>query len=99
MYRFQKDTVQEERFLKFALSAYVKVYQYEDEVSDARLMFMLGELNRRLKRYEEAVKWFSRVVHDKRIVDAAMIGASREMWQQTIEEMNYDKANKTIQAD
>lgn len=94
MYRYKKDKEQEARFLSFALDAYVNVYEYESEqLNDARLMYMIGELNRRLKRYSEAVKWFSRVVNDKSIVDAAMIGASREMWQKTIEQMNEEKSD------
>ena len=47
-----------------------------------KLMFLIGELYRRLGEAKTAVKWFSRVVNDKKIVDAAMIRASRDMWQQ-----------------
>jgi uncharacterized protein len=51
------------------------------------LMFLIGELNKRLERYHEAVRWFSRVVNDKRIMDGAMIRASREQWHALREEM------------
>ena len=47
----------------------------------------LGELHRRLGQYHEAVRWFGRVINDKKIVDASMIRASREMWQMIREDM------------
>jgi hypothetical protein len=44
-------------------------------------MFLIGDLNKRLGEYNEAVRWFGRVIHDKKILDTAMIRASREAWQ------------------
>jgi hypothetical protein len=43
-------------------------------------MYLIGELNRRIGDFTTAVRWFSRVINDQRIVDAAMIRASREQW-------------------
>ncbi|MCL6458555.1 MAG: DUF2225 domain-containing protein, partial [Gorillibacterium sp.] len=72
LFREKGDTVQEIRFLDNALSSYVKVYELEGAaVNGARLMYLIGELNRRLGRYQDAVKWFSRVVNDKKIMDSA----------------------------
>jgi uncharacterized protein (DUF2225 family) len=88
LYRYEGKTEQESRFLQFALDAYVRVYETENvPVSHARLMYLIGELNRRLNNFHEAVRWFGRVIHDKNIVDAAMIRASREQWQLLREEM------------
>ncbi|MNP78330.1 hypothetical protein D3C76_1759170 [compost metagenome] len=55
--------------------------------SDARLMYLIGELHRRTGNNNDAVKWFSRVINDKRIMDAAMIRACREQWALLREEM------------
>ncbi|MFC5648334.1 DUF2225 domain-containing protein [Paenibacillus solisilvae] len=83
LYRYTSNQQQEHRFLGFALDAYICVYETEgDSLNNAKLMFLIGELNRRLGDAKTAVRWFSRVVNDKKIVDAAMIRASREMWQQ-----------------
>lgn len=83
LYRYQNDTEQEKRFLTFALQSYIKVFEYEEaSLSNARLMFIIGELNRRTDNDREAVKWFARIVNDKKIMDAAMIQAAREQWQQ-----------------
>lgn len=92
LYREQGDAEQEKKFLEFALDAYIKVYENEQaDVSNAVLMYMMGELSRRLKKYPEAIKWFSRVINDKRIIDAAMIKASREQWAATREDMLADQ--------
>jgi uncharacterized protein (DUF2225 family) len=88
LYRYEDKKEQENRFLKFALDAYVRVYETErDSLSNARLMFLIGDLNRRLGDFHEAVRWFGRVINDKKIVDAAMIRASREQWQNIREDM------------
>jgi uncharacterized protein (DUF2225 family) len=88
LYRYEGKKEQEERFLKFAMDAYVRVYETErDSISNARLMFLIGELHKRLGLFHEAVRWFGRVIHDKKIVDAAMIRASREQWQNIREVM------------
>jgi uncharacterized protein len=88
LYRYQGNQEQENRFLKFALGAYVRVFETEREsLSNARLMFLIGDLNRRLGQYHDAVKWFGRVINDRKIEDAAMIRASREQWQNIREEM------------
>lgn len=87
LYRYEKDEVEEQRFLRFALEAYIRVYESEEgSVNNARLMFLIGELNRRLGEDNEAVRWFSRVINDKSIMDAAMIQASRAQWQLLREE-------------
>jgi len=44
-----------------------------------------------LKKYSEAVKWFTRVINDKRIMDAAMIKSCREQWAITREDMLADQ--------
>lgn len=88
LYRYEGMLEQENRFLGFALDAYVRVYETEtDSLSNARLMFLIGDLNRRLGNYNDAVRWFGRVIQDKKIVDAAMIRASREQWQNIRAEM------------
>ncbi|TDF98626.1 DUF2225 domain-containing protein [Paenibacillus piri] len=88
LYRYRGEVEQEQRFLQFALDEYTNVFETEaGELNNARLMYLMGELNRRLKNYKEAVKWFGRVINDKRIMDAAMIRASREQWVTTREDM------------
>ncbi|MDF2720390.1 MAG: hypothetical protein K0Q59_65 [Paenibacillus sp.] len=88
LYRYKDNKEQEKRFMEFALDAYIKVFETEaDEVNNARLMYLIGELHRRLTNYHKAVLWFGRVINDKKILDSAMIRACREQWVQTREDM------------
>jgi len=88
LYRYEGLKEQEDRFLRFAMDAYVRVYETErDSLSNARLLYLIGELNKRLVNYNEAVRWFGRVIHDKKITDGSMIRAAREQWQLIREEM------------
>lgn len=88
LYRYVDNREQEQRFMRFALDAYIRVFEVEGvNLNNARLMYLIGELNRRLGHYHDAVKWFSRVINDKQIMDAGMIRASREQWMQLREDM------------
>ncbi|MCR8645323.1 DUF2225 domain-containing protein [Paenibacillus sp. N1-5-1-14] len=88
LHRYQGNKEEELRFLQYALDAYISVYETEGtEINNARLMYLMGEIHRRLGQYVDAVKWFSRVINDKRIMDSAMIAKSREQWVVTREDM------------
>lgn len=88
LYREKQDIELEKKFLKFALEAYIEVYESEGgSLNNAKLMYLIGELNRRLGDFNNAVKWFAKVVNDKSIMDSAMIKASRDQWTTTREDM------------
>lgn len=91
MYRYKGDTAQEQRFLRYSLDMYVKVFE-NDGIggNDARLMYLIGELYRRIGEFGNAVKWFSRLINDQKITDAAMIRAAREQWAILREQMQGD---------
>ncbi|MED4603809.1 DUF2225 domain-containing protein [Paenibacillus validus] len=92
LYRHQGNEEQEKRFLQYALEEYIRTFETEaSEMNNARLMYLIGELHRRLKNFNQAVKWFARVVNDKQIMDAGMIRACREQWQAVREEMQEQK--------
>lgn len=88
MYRYKGETEQEQRFLRYSLEEYIKVFENDGMGgNDARLMFLIGELNRRIGEYSNAVRWFSRLVNDQKITDAVMIRAAREQWSLLREQM------------
>ncbi|WP_028612172.1 DUF2225 domain-containing protein [Paenibacillus harenae] len=96
LYRYESNQNEEKRFLRFALQAYIRVYEAEGvELNNAKLMYLMGELNRRIGELNEAVRWFSRIVNDKKIMDAAMIRASREQWQFIREEMEAGRSGSS----
>lgn len=86
IYRYMKNVDEEMRFLQYALDQYIIVYEHEEgSEKNARLMYLIGELHNRLGNYSDAVKWFSRVVNDKSIMDSGMIRACREQWKSIAE--------------
>jgi uncharacterized protein (DUF2225 family) len=98
LYRFKGDWEQEKRFLEFALDAYVSVFETEgSSLNNAKLIYLLGELNRRLRNYNEAVKWFGRIINDRSIMDSGMIKASREQWTVTREDMRLAKLELPVE--
>ncbi|MFB5763766.1 DUF2225 domain-containing protein [Paenibacillus medicaginis] len=81
LYRYEAMETEELRFLTFSLESYIKVYELEGVGgNNAKLLYLIGELHRRTGNFHEAVRWFSRVINDKSVTDAAMIRASREQW-------------------
>lgn len=99
LYRYQGNEDQEKRFLGYSLESYVRVFELEGVgANDARLLYLIGEIHRRLGQFQEAVQWFSRVVQDDKIMDAAMIRASREQWKLISEQIREQK-NKALKAE
>ncbi len=78
------EKVKEQEFLNLALEAYLEAYNYErvpaNRMSLGDLVYLIGELNRRTERYEEAVIWFSKVA-EMQDVRPGTIRLAREMWQ------------------
>jgi len=92
LYRYLEDEEQEKRFLEYALNEYVRVYETEkNPVDNAKLLYLIGELNRRLKRYHEAVRYFTRVINDRSIMDSGIISLCREQWAVTRQDMEAEK--------
>jgi len=94
LYRYMEQEQDEQRFLQFALDKYIVVYENEENSEkNAKLLYIIGELNKRTGQFNEAVKWFSRVVNDKSIMDAGMIRASREQWKDIGEILAQQRAS------
>lgn len=93
-YRYKNMEAQEKRFLQFTLDSYLSFYQGESTVSvnEGRMMYMIGEIYRRLGDFHNAVRWFSRVVNDRSVTDVGIIRRSREQWQNAKAEL--DEFNK-----
>jgi hypothetical protein len=84
LYRFSQDEQEERRFLQAALDEYVAAYerQTDNNVNEMNLLYIIGELYRRLGNAAQAVQWFSRVVnHKDRENNPLLISMAREGWQ------------------
>ncbi len=95
LYRMQHIHDQEQRFLKEALKHYKLSYEQADylltKMTDLRLLYMIGELARRIGHEEDAVKYFSRVIqHPHKELEKKTVEMAREQW--------YKIRNKTDEA-
>lgn len=86
MYRYMEDEKSEKMFLKSAVGHYEKAFSKEsfpiDKLDEATLMYLLGEMNRRLGETEQATTWFSKFIslpaHMKK---PGLSDKAREQWQ------------------
>jgi uncharacterized protein (DUF2225 family) len=65
LFRLKKDE-KENEFLQFALNCYSETYEKEsfpaDKLDEYTCMYMIAELSRRLGKYDDAIKWFSKIM-------------------------------------
>ena len=85
IYRSLHNDIQEKRFMKMARDHYMESYSTEDyrstQMSDARVMYMIAELSRRLEDYQTATRFFSRVIESQRTGgEATLIDMAKEQW-------------------
>lgn len=86
LYRSLKNTGQEMRFLKIARDHYMESFSNGDysstQMSDVRIMYMVAELSRRLEDYENATRFFSRVIENQRVGgDTKLVDMAKEQWE------------------
>ncbi|MHB8072985.1 DUF2225 domain-containing protein [Desulfosporosinus fructosivorans] len=98
LYRSENNSEQEQRFMGMALKAYEESYVLSDfsgtSMSEVRVLFMIGELSRRLGQFQKSVSYFSKVIQHKNAKDEQkIVNMAREQWRVTMEE----KRQGTIQ--
>lgn len=95
----------ETKLLKEALNYYLEAFSsgyHASNMNELQLIYLIGELNRRLGNFKEAVNWFNRVIMHKNIKSfPAIEKMAREQWSLTREEMKEKdyKPYDTIPAD
>lgn len=87
LHRSQNEPEQESRFLKLALREYVESYSTGDykgtQVSEERLMYLIGELSRRTDNHQDAVRFFSKVIEkQKQSLEPKIIQMAKDRWQE-----------------
>lgn len=95
LYR-DKGSVDENRYLSLAKVYYEKAYneEYLDENPDneIQILFSLGEINRRLACFDEAVKWFAKTLDHKDIKKKRHIEIkARDQWSEAKREYSLLK--------
>ncbi|MEK4130986.1 DUF2225 domain-containing protein [Solibacillus sp. FSL W8-0474] len=91
LYRSLKNTGQEQRFLKMARDFYMESFSTEDfsgtQMSTVRIMYMIAELSRRINDYQNATRFFSRVIESQRVGgEAKLVEMAKEQWELVREE-------------
>ncbi len=86
LYRYKGDEEEESKFMGFALKHYTDAFEKEkfpvDKLDECTCMYIIGELCFRLGRYDEAVKWFSRIIGSEEARHKpALIEAARDQYQ------------------
>ncbi|WP_227937919.1 DUF2225 domain-containing protein [Alkalihalobacillus deserti] len=85
IYRSIEDYNQERRFLLAAYLDYEVSYERGDyigtKMTELRLLYLLGELARRIEKREKAGLYFTRVIqHKKRATETKIVEMAREQW-------------------
>jgi len=101
LYRSLQNDEQEQRFLNLATKAYLDSYLNDDyrgtQVSDIKILYLIGELSRRSNQTEQAVKFFSKVIEQQsRAVETAIVDMARERWYEIRETQKVDKQVQEI---
>lgn len=86
LYRSLHKPDQEMRFLSVARDHYLESFSTDDyattQMSSMRVMYLIAELSLRLKDYENATRYFSRVIENQRTGgEAQLVEMAKEQWQ------------------
>ncbi len=85
LYRYLENDLQEQRFLKNALHEYMESYSTQDyqgtQVSEIRVLYLLGELSIRTGNIKEASLHFSKVIEKQRkTTETKIVEMAKERW-------------------
>lgn len=85
LYRILEEEEQEKRFIRLSLESYKNSYVETDfigtQMTEMRLLYLIGELSRQSGERDEAVKYFSKVInHKNRSVETKLVEMAREQW-------------------
>jgi uncharacterized protein len=91
LFRSIKEIEQEQRFMKLAVNEYLESYTSDDfkgtQMSEVKLLYLIGELSRRTGDLNQAVKYFSKVIEkQKQSLEPRIIEMARERWHEIRQE-------------
>ncbi|OPJ55792.1 DUF2225 domain-containing protein [Alkalithermobacter paradoxus] len=93
LYRYKNDKDMEDKFLKHALECFEYSFSKESyEMESYVLAYLIGEINRRLHNYKEAINWFGIALKDPGIKRNRQIeNLTRDQWRLASEEYKSNK--------
>ncbi|AWX55115.1 MULTISPECIES: DUF2225 domain-containing protein [Brevibacillus] len=103
LYRFQKNVVEEMRFIDMAVEEYEQSYIHSDytrgdkEMTEVRLLYLIGELYRRLEKFDLAIKYFGKALAFRNhTIESGIIRMAQDQWQLAREEYKEKKNEQKI---
>lgn len=93
-----ENTAEEMRFLELAVSEFELSFIHTDFdseiIPEIHILYLIGEINHKLGKYDEAVKYFSAVIeHSDKSRYVKFVNLAREQWKITVEEYRKRKNN------
>ncbi|TXC91207.1 DUF2225 domain-containing protein [Metabacillus litoralis] len=92
LYRTEEINIAEEqRFIRLALEEYLKSYMNSDysetHLSEVKLLYIIGELSRRVDNHVQATRYFSRVIEkQKDTVEKGIVQMAKDRWSEMREQ-------------
>ncbi|CAM3779058.1 DUF2225 domain-containing protein [Mesobacillus zeae] len=91
LHRSLGDKTQEHRFLSLACGEYANSYSKGDfkgsQVSETRILYLLGELSHRLGKHQDAVRYFSKVIENqKQSLEPTIVRMAKNRWHEIRED-------------
>ena len=101
-YRELEKKDDELKYLKLSLESFVQGYENEkndeNDEKEIEIIYLIGELNRRIGEYQEAIKWFSNAINHELAYKNRMIKSyARDQWELCAEAYKIEKANRSNQ--
>lgn len=103
LYRFENNREEELRFLRMAVEEYEKSYIHSDykrgdkEMSEVRLLYLIGELHRRLGQFDQAIRYFGKALEFRnQTIESGIIRMAQDQWQLAREEYKLAAQNPQI---
>ncbi|HHY71772.1 MAG TPA: DUF2225 domain-containing protein [Bacillus bacterium] len=103
LYRRMGNEKEEERFMELTLEqlngAYLDAYYGNTDLTEIRVLYLIGELNKRLGHYDEALTHLARVVDKQNTtLERKVVDLARQQWFATrdiLKEKDADQANNS----
>ncbi|MFD2370291.1 DUF2225 domain-containing protein [Brevibacillus sp. GCM10020057] len=103
LYRFLGKPEQELRFVNMAVGEYELSYVHSDyvrgekEMSEVRLLYLIGELYRRLEKFDLAIKYFGKALAFRNVtIESGVIRMAHDQWQLAREEYKAKQQTQKI---
>ncbi len=89
----------EKKYLKLALDAFTQGFKAEkNDENELEIIYLIGELNRRVGNYQEAIRWFSSAVNHEFAYKNRMIKSyARDQWEICAEAYKLEKNKSSNQ--